>query len=91
LFFRFLIYCFSVDAPSASAYPQVVERAVPLQAEVGQEFLDNLTSRGQKKKAPAPEAGSSIAPPAKRARQEIGGKLVTTKHYRKKAMPVASG
>ncbi|KAK1632904.1 hypothetical protein QYE76_007219 [Lolium multiflorum] len=62
-----------------------------LEAEVGREFLDNLTSRGKKNKAPAPEAGSSSAPPAKRARQEIGGKLVTKKHYQKKRMPVASG
>ncbi|KAK1603170.1 hypothetical protein QYE76_018782 [Lolium multiflorum] len=57
-----------------------------LEAEVGQEFLDKLTSRGQKNKAPAPETGTSHAPPAKRARLEIGGKLVTTKRYRKKEM-----
>ncbi|KAK1632448.1 hypothetical protein QYE76_006763 [Lolium multiflorum] len=64
---------------------EVVERAVSLQAEVGQEFLDNLTSRGQKNKAPAPEAGSSHAPPAKRPKKG------TVKHYRKREMPVASG
>jgi hypothetical protein len=68
-----------------------VERAVPLQAEVGQEFLEKLTSQGKKNKAPAPDSGSSQAPPAKRSRQEIGGKLVTTKHYQKKRMSVASG
>ncbi|KAK1608457.1 hypothetical protein QYE76_032130 [Lolium multiflorum] len=62
-----------------------------LEAEVGQEFLEKLASQGKKNKAPAPEAGSSHAPPAKRARQEIGGKVVTTKRYRKHEMPVASG
>jgi hypothetical protein len=66
-----------------------VERATPLQAEVGQEFLDNLASRGQKNKAPAPEAGSSEAPPAKRS-QKDGGKSYTTKWYRKQP-PVATG
>jgi hypothetical protein len=69
-----------------------VERATPLQAEVGQEFLDNLASRGQKNKAPAPEAGPSDAPPAKRSRKEVvGGKEVTAKHYKKRRMPVSSG
>jgi hypothetical protein len=68
-----------------------VEHAAPLQAEVGREFVEKLTSQGKKNKAPVPEAGSSHAPPAKRARQEIGGKLVTTKRYRKKEMLVASG
>ncbi|KAK1628949.1 hypothetical protein QYE76_003264 [Lolium multiflorum] len=62
-----------------------------LEAEVGHEFLEKLTSQGKKNKAPAPEAGSSHAPPAKRARQEIGGKVVTKKHYRKRELPVASG
>nr|XP_051211610.1 uncharacterized protein LOC127329102 [Lolium perenne] len=80
------------DLPSASANPQVVEHATPLEAEVGQEFLEKLSSRGQKKKAPAPEAGTSDAPPAKRSRKEVvGGKQVTAKHYRKQEMPVASG
>ena len=69
-----------------------MEHATPLGAEVGQEFLEKLSSRGQKNKAPAPEAGSSDAPPAKRSRKEvIGGKQVTTKRYRKREMPVASG
>jgi hypothetical protein len=63
-----------------------VERATPLQAED-----DKLTSRGQNNKAPAPEAGSSGAPPAKRSRMEVGGKKVTPKHYRKREMSVASG
>jgi hypothetical protein len=81
----------SVDVPSASANLQVVERATPLQAEVGEEFLEKITSRGQKNKALTPEAGSSGAPPAKRSRMEIGGKKVTAKHYRKREMPVASG
>ncbi|KAK1670147.1 hypothetical protein QYE76_058306 [Lolium multiflorum] len=71
---------------------EVVEHAAPLQAEVGREFLEKLTSGGKKNKAPAPEAGSSHAPPAKRARQEVvGGKTVSKKHYRKREMPVASG
>ncbi|KAM0857521.1 hypothetical protein ACQ4PT_048426 [Festuca glaucescens] len=56
------------DLPSASANPQVVERATPLQAEVGEEFLEKLASRGQKRKAPAPEAG----PPLKIARSATG-------------------
>jgi len=69
-----------------------VEHATPLGAEVGQEFLEKLSSRGQKKKAPAPEAGSSDAPPAKRLRKEmVAGKLVTSKRHRKREMPVASG
>ena len=69
-----------------------MEHATPLEAEVGQEFLEKLSSRGQKKKAPAPEAGSSDAPPAKRSRKEVvGGKQVTAKRYRKREMPVASG
>ncbi|KAK1629082.1 hypothetical protein QYE76_003397 [Lolium multiflorum] len=47
-------------------------------------------SEGQKNKAPATEAGSSHAPPAKRSRQEVvSGRKVTAKHHRK--MPVASG
>ncbi|KAM0909092.1 hypothetical protein ACQ4PT_015040 [Festuca glaucescens] len=71
---------------------KVVERATPLQAEVGEEFLEKLASRGQKRKAPAPEAGSSDAAPATRSRKEIvGGKMVTAKCYRKREMPVASG
>nr|XP_051229572.1 uncharacterized protein LOC127347423 [Lolium perenne] len=80
------------DVPSASANPQVVEHAAPLQEEVGREFLEKLTSQGKKKKAPAPEAGPSDAPPAKRARQEVvGGKIVSKKQYRKREMPVSSG
>nr|XP_051201854.1 uncharacterized protein LOC127315401 [Lolium perenne] len=75
-----------------SAVDEVVECDVPLQAEVGHEFLEKLASRGQKNKAPAPEAGSSDAPPAKRSRKEVvGGKKVTAKHYRSREMPVASG
>nr|XP_051190415.1 uncharacterized protein LOC127303749 [Lolium perenne] len=55
---------------------EVVERATPLQAEVGAEFLEKLASQGRKNKAPTPEAGSSEAPPAKRSQMEIGGKKV---------------
>ncbi|KAK1608131.1 hypothetical protein QYE76_031804 [Lolium multiflorum] len=40
------------DAPSAGPQPQVHEHVTPLQAEVGQEFLDKLTSRSKKNKAP---------------------------------------
>jgi hypothetical protein len=69
-----------------------VERAVPLQAEVGDEFLQRLVSQDRKKKAPATEAGPSEAPPAKRPRTEVvGGKPVTKKQYKKRQMPVASG
>ncbi|KAK1620888.1 hypothetical protein QYE76_026405 [Lolium multiflorum] len=85
--------CFLDDCPRlGNPNPEVVEHAAPLQAEVGPEFLDNLASWGRKKKAPASEAGTSDAPPAKRSRKEVvGGKQVTTKHYRKREMPVASG
>jgi hypothetical protein len=69
-----------------------VERAVPLQAEVGDEFLERLISQDRKKKAPASEASPSEAPPAKRPRQEVvGGKPVTKKQYKKRQMPDASG
>nr|XP_051197131.1 uncharacterized protein LOC127310500 [Lolium perenne] len=70
------------DPASTDANPQVVERAVPLQAEVGKEFLDNLASRGRKNKAPTPEAGSSEAPPAKRSKKDGGGKPFSRKRYR---------
>nr|XP_051221727.1 extensin-like [Lolium perenne] len=61
--------------------------ATPLQAEVGREFLEKLTSQGKKKKAPASEAGPSEAPPAKRPRQEVvGGKTVSKKQYKKRQM-----
>ncbi|KAK1627151.1 hypothetical protein QYE76_001466 [Lolium multiflorum] len=70
---------------------EVVERATPLQAEVGAEFLEKLTSQGHKNKAPTPEAGSSEAPSGKRSRQEvIGGRKVSTKRRRSREMPVAS-
>jgi hypothetical protein len=64
----------------------------PLQAEVGREFLEKLTSQGKKNKAPAPEAGSSQGPPAKRSRTEVvGGKAVGKRRYQGKQMTVASG
>nr|XP_051221205.1 uncharacterized protein LOC127339384 [Lolium perenne] len=56
------------DAPSASTNPQVHEHVVPLQAEVGHEFLEKLSSQ-EKRKAPAPEASSSEVPPAKRPKK----------------------
>jgi hypothetical protein len=62
-----------VDLPSASANPPVLEHVAPLSAEVGQEFLDNLASRGRKDKAPTPEAGPSEAPPAKRKKKGSAG------------------
>jgi hypothetical protein len=69
-----------------------VDHATPIQAEVGQEFLDKLASQGKKNKAPAPESGSSHAPSAKRAWQEVvDGSTVSKKHYRRREMPVASG
>nr|XP_051214365.1 uncharacterized protein LOC127332146 [Lolium perenne] len=58
--------------------------------EVGQEFLEKLASQGKKNKAPAPDAGPSQAPPAKRSRQEVvGGKKVSSKHYQKKRMLIS--
>ncbi|KAK1692188.1 hypothetical protein QYE76_008885 [Lolium multiflorum] len=64
------------DAPSASTQPQVHEHVAPLRAEAGPEFLDKLAPQGQKNKAPAPDAGSSQAPPAKRFRTEaFAGKV----------------
>nr|XP_051205457.1 uncharacterized protein LOC127319526 [Lolium perenne] len=80
------------DAPSAGTQPQVHEHAAPQQAKVGREFLEKLTSQGKKNKDPAPEAGSSQGPPAKRSRTEVvGGKEVSKKRYKGKQMPVASG
>ncbi|KAK1694506.1 hypothetical protein QYE76_011203 [Lolium multiflorum] len=68
---------------------EVHEHATPLQAEVGQEFLDKLAAGSKKNKAPATDAGSSQAPPAKRSRTEVlGGKQVGTRRYKGKTMPV---
>nr|XP_051221141.1 uncharacterized protein LOC127339314 [Lolium perenne] len=78
------------ERASADVNPQVVERAVRLQAEVGQEFLDNLTSRGRKNKASVPKAGTSEAPPAKRSKKDGSGKPYSTKWHRSQ-MPIASG
>ncbi|KAK1626904.1 hypothetical protein QYE76_001219 [Lolium multiflorum] len=70
----------------------VHEHVTPLQAEVGQEFLDKLTGGSKKKKAPATDAGSSQPPPAKRFRTEsFGGKQVGTRRYKGKQMPTSSG
>ncbi|KAK1668408.1 hypothetical protein QYE76_056567 [Lolium multiflorum] len=64
----------------------------PPQAEVGQEFLDKLASGSKRNKAPAPDTGSSQAPPAKRSRTEVlGGKEVGKRRYKKRSMPVSSG
>ncbi|KAK1662142.1 hypothetical protein QYE76_050301 [Lolium multiflorum] len=78
------------DPPSASANPQVVEHAAPLQAEVGREFLDNLASCGRKNKAPASEAGPSEDPPAKRSKKGDASKKGTVKRYLSQ-MSAASG
>ena len=89
-----MLYCYfpSVDAPSTGPQPQVHEHVAPLQAEVGDEFLDKLMAEGQKNDPPAAGAGPSHAPPAKRPRTEvIGGKQVSTKRYKQKRMPVSSG
>nr|XP_051211546.1 formin-like protein 8 [Lolium perenne] len=68
------------DLRSAGANPQVVDHAAHLAAEVGQEFLDNLASRGRKNKAPAPEAGPSGAPPAKHLKKKSGDNPYGRKH-----------
>nr|XP_051197081.1 uncharacterized protein LOC127310442 [Lolium perenne] len=65
------------DTPSASNNPQIHEHEPPLQAEVGDEFLDKLMAEGQKSDPPAAGAGPSHAPSGKRPRTEvIGGKQV---------------
>ncbi|KAK1631851.1 hypothetical protein QYE76_006166 [Lolium multiflorum] len=80
------------DIPSDSNNPQVHEHVPPLQAEVGDEFLDNLMAEGQKSDPPAADAGPSHAPSGKRPRTEvIGGKQVGTKRYKQRRMPMSSG
>ncbi|KAK1641986.1 hypothetical protein QYE76_059791 [Lolium multiflorum] len=80
------------DIPSASNNPQVHEHEPPLQAEVGDEFLDKLMAEGQKSDPPAAGAGPSHASSGKRPRTEvIGGKQVGTKRYKQKRMPMSSG
>ncbi|KAK1611815.1 hypothetical protein QYE76_035488 [Lolium multiflorum] len=68
----------------ASTNPQVHEHVVPLQAEVGHEFLEKLSSQ-EKRKAPAPEAGSSEVPPAKRPKKP------SKRHYVRREMPTSGG
>ena len=71
---------------------QIHERAPPLRAEAGQEFVDKLMAQGQKNKQPASTAGSSHAPPSKRFRTEpVGEKEVGVRRYGRKVMPTASG
>ncbi|KAK1613363.1 hypothetical protein QYE76_037036 [Lolium multiflorum] len=80
------------DVPLANINPQVHEHVTPLQAEVGQEFLDKLTAGSKKNKAPATDAGSSQAPPAKRFRTEpFAGKVAGVRRYKGKQMPTSSG
>ena len=91
--FLYPFRCFqSVDLPSASNKPQVHEHVAPLQAEVGDEFLDNLMAEGQKSDPPAADAGPSRASSGKRPRTEvIGGKQVSTKRYKQRRVPMSSG
>ncbi|KAK1605603.1 hypothetical protein QYE76_029276 [Lolium multiflorum] len=80
------------DAPSASTQPQVHEHVAPLRAEAGDEFVEKLTPQGKKNKAPAPDAGSSQTPPAKRFRTGVlAGKEAGKRRYKGKQMPVTSG
>ncbi|KAK1612661.1 hypothetical protein QYE76_036334 [Lolium multiflorum] len=63
-----------------------------LEAEAGREFLEKLVPQGQKNKAPAPDAGSSQAPPSKRFRTEaFAGKVAGKRRYKGKTMPTSSG
>jgi hypothetical protein len=100
----YLIKFFFVAPTSAPENPQVVEHAAPLAAEVGQEFLDALAKKGRKdkgpaedagtnattrvRKAPAPEAGTGQAPPAKRQKKTGSG---PGGRKRRHEIPVASG
>ncbi|KAK1643563.1 hypothetical protein QYE76_061368 [Lolium multiflorum] len=71
---------------------EIHERAPPLRAEAGQEFVDKLMAQGQKNKLPASDAGPSQAPPSKRFRTEpLGEKQVGVRRYGRKQMPTASG
>ncbi|KAK1669381.1 hypothetical protein QYE76_057540 [Lolium multiflorum] len=80
------------DTPSENSNPQIHEHVPPLQAEVGDEFLDNLMAEGQKSDPPAADAGTSHAPSGKRPRTEvIGGKQVGSKRYKQRRMPMCSG
>ena len=71
----------------------MLEHVVPLAAEVGPEFEQTLAQgqapRARKNKAPAPDAGTSEAPPAKRQKK----KGSTGPHGRKRSheMPVSTG
>ncbi|KAK1626674.1 hypothetical protein QYE76_000989 [Lolium multiflorum] len=82
---------FQVEAPGSSddlTILEVHEHVVPLHAEVGHEFLEKLIPQSKKNKAPAPDAGSSQAPPAKRFRTEVlGGKETGKRRYQGKTMP----
>ncbi|KAK1682770.1 hypothetical protein QYE76_043618 [Lolium multiflorum] len=69
----------------ASTDPQVHEHAVPLHAEVGQEFLEKLTSQDKKRKDPEPNAVPSVAPPAKRPKKP------SKRHYVRREMPTSDG
>ncbi|KAK1686025.1 hypothetical protein QYE76_046873 [Lolium multiflorum] len=73
---------------------EVLEHVAPLAAEVGQEFLDTLAQGGQatrarKNKAPASDAGTSEAPPAKRHKKK--GSTGPPGRKRRHEMQVATG
>ncbi|KAK1613919.1 hypothetical protein QYE76_019439 [Lolium multiflorum] len=73
---------------------EVLEHVAPLAAEVGQEFLDTLAQGGQatkawKNKAPASDAGTSEAPPAKRHKKK--GSIGPLGRKRRHEMPIANG
>ena len=89
MFTGFLTNSFSVGLRPAGTNPEVVEHAVPVSAEVSQEFLDSLASRGRKNKTPASEAGPSEDPPTKRSKKDDSGKPYSRK--RRYKMPVATG
>ncbi|KAK1604012.1 hypothetical protein QYE76_027685 [Lolium multiflorum] len=86
----------SVPKPAGTADDleiiEIHEHVPPLQAEVGHEFMDNLTAQGQKNKASASDAGSSDEPTSKRFRTEpLGHKEVGMRRYKRKQMPTSSG
>ncbi|KAK1699372.1 hypothetical protein QYE76_016069 [Lolium multiflorum] len=81
-----------VDAPSTGVQPQVHEHVAPLRAQAGDEFVENLSPLLKKKRAPAPDAGSSDDPSSKRFRTEVlAGKECGKRRHKGKQMPTTSG
>ncbi|KAK1667606.1 hypothetical protein QYE76_055765 [Lolium multiflorum] len=71
---------------------EVHEHVAPLRAHAGDEFVERLSPLLKKKKAPAPDAGSSEDPPSKRFRTEVlAGKECGKRRLKGKQMPTASG